>query len=157
MINERCKCLFEKSIFQLFANFCVRNLKPFPGKVMESIQSYLNQHLVIGRFLENDFGATLRSKTSVVSAWKDHCSVFLRFLSDKVEIILWEGEAKRSRLFKSKFRYRKLVRKWFWSYLERKNECFERLKRAFFSFLQIFHWRSWNHFLEKLGKVFKAI
>ena len=42
---------------------------------------------------------------------------------------------------------RNRLRKWFWSYLQLKNECSERLKRSFFSFLQIFEWRSGNHFL----------
>ena len=68
---------------------------------------------------------------------KRHFSVFCYFLSDEVEIIYWESEAKRSEKFKSKFGQRKLLRKRFWSYLELKNECWECLKRAFFSFLEI--------------------
>ena len=59
---------------------------------------------------------------------------FNKFLSDKVETVLWESEEKRSKLFKSKFGQRKLLVKSFWSYLELKSECSERLKRAFFSF-----------------------
>ena len=106
-------------------------LKPFSGKVRQSIQNYWNQNLIIGSFLENGFEATLSSKTNVVSVWKEHFSVFCKFLSDEVETIFWESEAKRSELFKSKFGHRKLLRKWFWSYLELKNECSERLKRAF--------------------------
>ena len=133
---------FEKSIFQFFASFWVTKLKPFSGKVRQSVQNYLNQNLVIGSFLENGFEATLSSKTNVLSVWKEHFSVFCKFLSDEVETIFWESEAKCSKLFRSKFGHRKLLRKWFWSYLELKNECSERLKRAFFSFLQIFEWRS---------------
>ena len=41
--------------------------------------------------------------------------------------------------------------------LELKNEPSECLKRAFFSFLQIFELRSWNPSLEKCGKAFKTI
>ena len=110
-----------------------------------------------GTFLENGFEVTLSSKTNVVRVWKRHFSVFCKFLSDEVETIFWESEAKHSKLFKSKFGHRKLLRKWFWSYLELKNECSERLKRAFLSFLQIFEWRSWNHFLGKRGNAAKAL
>ena len=49
-------------------------------------------------------------------------AIFCEFLSDEVEIVFWENEAKHSIVFKSKFGHRKLVRKWFWSYLEVKNE-----------------------------------
>ena len=142
-----------KEHFSVFCWF----LKPFSGKVKQRIQSYLNQTLVIGSFLEKGFEATMSSKTNVLRAWKEHFSGFCKFLSGKIETIFWESEAKRSKLFKSKFGHRKLLRKSFWSYLELKNECCERLKRAFFSFLQVFEWRSWNHFLGKWGKAFKAI
>ena len=39
--------------------------------------------------------------------------IFFRFLSDEVETIFWESKAKRSKLFKSKFGHRKLLRKAF--------------------------------------------
>ena len=45
---------------------------------------------------------------------------FCKFLIDKVETISWESKAKCSKLFKSKFSHRKLVRKWFLSYIELK-------------------------------------
>ena len=91
---------FEKVIFQFFPNFWVAKVKPFSGKVWQSIQNYLNQNLVIGSFLENGFEATLSSKTNVVSVWKEHFSVFCKFLSDEVETIFWESEAKLLKLFK---------------------------------------------------------
>ena len=147
----------EKGIFQFFANFWVTKLKLFSGKLTQSFQNYLNQNLVIGSFLENGCEATLSSKMNVLSVWKGHFSVFCRFLSDEVEAVFWDSERKRSKLFKSKFGHRKLLRKWFWSYLQPENECSERLKRAFFSFLQIFEWRRWNSFLGKWGKALKAI
>ena len=84
---------------------------------------------------------------------------FCKLLSDKVETIFWKSEAKRSRLFKSKFGCRKLVRKWFWTYLGLKNEFCERLKRAFSSFLEIFEWLSGDHFLgnwTKRSKLFQS-
>ena len=153
--QKRMLWAFEKIIFQYFMSFSLTKLKPFLEKVRQSVQSYLNQHLVIGRFLENNFGATLRSKTSVVSVWKAHCSVFWRFLSDKFGTILWESEGKRSRLFKSDFRYRKLVRKWFWSYLEFKSGCSERLKRAFLRFFKNFWVTTLKPFAEKLRQGFQ--
>ena len=148
---------FEKTIFQILANFWVTKLKPFSRKVTQSFQNYLNQNLVIGSFLENGFEATLSSKTNVLSVWKKHFSVFCKFLSDEVETIFRESEAKRSKLFKLKSGRRKLLRKWFWSYPDLESECSERLKKTYFSFLQIFEGGSWNCFLEKGGKAFDTI
>ena len=54
-------------------------MKKFFGKVRKSVQNYLNQNLVIGSFLENDFEATLSLKTNVLSVWKGHFSVFCKF------------------------------------------------------------------------------
>ena len=150
---------FEKSIFQFFPNFWVAKLKPFSGKVTQSVHNYLNQNLVVRRFLENGFEATLSSKMNVLSVWNGYFfQFFCKFLSDKVETVFCKNEAERSEVFKSKFDQRKLLRKWFWSYLELKNEFSERLKRGLLKkFLQIFEWRSWNRFLRKSDKVFKTI
>ena len=155
--QKRMFWAFGKNIFQYFENVWVTKLKPLSGKVRQSVQNYLNQNSVVGSFLENNFEATLSSKTNVLSVWKKHFSIFCKFLIDEVETIFRESEAKRSKLFKSKFGRRKFLRKWFWSYLELKNECSERLKKAFFNFLQIFDWRNWNHFQGKWGKAFKTI
>ena len=89
-------------------------------------------------FLENSFQATFSLKANVLSVWKGHFSVVYKLLSDEVETIFWEKEAKRSKLIKSKSRHRKFLKKWFWSYLELNNKCSQRLKRAFFSILQNF-------------------
>ena len=121
LAQKRMMWAFEKSMFQFFVNFSLTKLKPFLEKFKQSVQSYLKEYLIIGSFLENDFRGTLISKTSVVSVWKEHFSVCSKFLSDKVETTLWEGEAKRSTLSKSKIGHRKLLRKWFWRYLELKN------------------------------------
>ena len=190
-------------------------LKAFAGKVGQSVKIYRNQNLVIRTILENGFGAALSSKMNVLSVWKKHFLVFCKFLSDEVETIFRESEAKLSKLFKSKFGHRKFVRKWFWSYLELKNEYVlsvwkkhflvfckflsdegetifteseaklwklyklkfvnrkllrkwfwsdlelinefsEHLKKTFLSFLQIFEWPSWNHFLVRWGKVLES-
>ena len=110
-------CAFEKSIFQIFAYFWVTKLKLFSGRVKKSIQNYLNHNLVIESFLENGLEATLSSKTNVLSIWKRCFLGFYNFLSDEVETVFWESEANRLKLFRSKFDHRKLLRKWFWSYL----------------------------------------
>ena len=155
--QKRMFWAYEKSIFHFLGHFWVTKLKPFSEKEKQSVQNYLNETLVIGTFLENDFEATWSSKTNVLSIWKEHFSFSWKFLSDEVETICWESEEKRSRLFKSMFSHEKLLRKWFWSYLDLKNECCKRLKRSFFIFLEIFEWRSWNRFLRKWTKAFKTI
>ena len=112
--QKRMFWTFEKDIFLFFADFWVTHLKPFSGKVRQSVQKYLHQNLVIGTFLENDFEATLSPKANVLSVWKVHFSFFCRFFSDEVETIFWESEARRSKLFKLKFGHKELLRKWFW-------------------------------------------
>ena len=143
--------------FTFFANFPGTKLKPFSEKVRQSVQNYLNQNLVKRSFLENGFEATLSSKTNVLSVWKEHFSIFCNFLSDEMKTASWENKAKCQNLFKLKLDHSKLLRKWFWNYLELKNECSQHLKRTFFRFLQTFEWRSWNCFLAKWGKAFKTI
>ena len=59
--------VFKKVLFQFFLKFWLTKLKPFSWKLKQSVQSYLNQNLVIGSFLENGFEATLSSKRNVVS------------------------------------------------------------------------------------------
>ena len=129
---------FENGIFQFFASFWVTKLKSFSEKVTQSLQNCLNQNFVVGSFLENSIEATLTSNANVLCVWKEHFSVFCEVLSDEVETVFWKSETKPSKLFKSKFGLRKLFRKSIWNYLEFKNECSERLKRAYFSFFEIF-------------------
>ena len=80
-------------------------------KVSQSIQDYSNQNLNIASFLENSFEAASSSKLNVLSVLKEHFSVFCKFLSDEVETIFWESEAKCSKRFTSKFGQRKLLMK----------------------------------------------
>ena len=155
--QKRMLQAFEKSISQFFADFWVTKLKPFSEKVEERIQSYLNKNLVSRSFLENGFEATLSSKRNIVSLWKGHFTVFCKFLRDPVEITFRESEAKRPKLFKSKFGHQKFLRKWFWSYLELKKEYCEPLERTFYSFLQVSAWPSWNHFQGKWSKASETI
>ena len=132
-------------------------LQLFSGKIRQSISNCLNQRLIKGRFLDSGFEATLSSKRNVVSVWKGQFPDISKVLSDEVATICWEGELKRSKLLKSKFDNRKILRKWFWSYLELKKECCEHLKRAVFSFFQSFQWQSRKQFLGKWAKAFKTI
>ena len=148
---------FEKSIFQFFTNFWVAKLKPYSGNVTESVKNYLNQNLIMAlklpwsqnkcserlkraffQFFPN-FGGESEAKRSslfkskfghrkllrkwfwsylepkktknILSVWKEHFSVFCTFLSDEVETVFWESEAKRLKLFESKFGDRKLLGK----------------------------------------------
>ena len=132
-------------------------LKPSPEKTRQSLQDHLHSKLVVGSFFENGLEATLRSKANVLSIWKGHFSVFCKNSIDEVETVFWESEAKSGKLFKLWFGHRKLLRKWFWSYLELKNESSECLKRPCFVFLQFFQWRSWNCSLRKWDKVRQTI
>ena len=125
----------------------------------QNVQKCLNRNLIRGSFLENMLKATLTSKANVLSVWKGYFLFFYKFLSDEVETVFSEKEAKHLIIFKSKFGHRKLLRKWFWSYLDLKNECSEHLKWSFFSFLQIFEWWGQIIFQEskaKLSKLFKS-
>ena len=102
--------VFEKVDFQFFANFRVTKLKTFCEKVSQSVKNYLNQNLVIARFLENGFKASLGSKRNVRSLWIVHFTAFCRFMRDQVETTFRESEAKHSKLFKSKFAQTKFLR-----------------------------------------------
>ena len=148
---------FQNRIFQFLAIFWVTKMKPFARKVRQILQNYLNQNLGIKNFKWNDFGKSLSSKPNVVSVLTKHFPVLCKFLCDEVETLFWESEAKLSKLLKSKFGHENLLRKWIRSNLELKRKGCESLKRAFFSSLQVFEWRSWNHIMGKRGKVFEII
>ena len=146
---------FEIGIFQFFYKFLSDEVETVfwenetePSKPIK---------LVIGNFLEKGFEATLRSKMNVLRVSKGTFSVFCNFWATKLKPFSGKARKNIKKLFESKFGHRTLFRKWFWSFLELKNQCCGRLKIAFFSFLQLFDWRSWNFFLGKWGKVFKTI
>ena len=87
--QKRMFWVFEKSIFQFFANFCLTKLKPFSGKARLSLQDYLNSKFGIRSLLENGSEATLRSKTNVLSIWKK-ISVFWNFRVTKLIPLSWK-------------------------------------------------------------------
>ena len=132
-------------------------LKRFCEKVRQSVQNCLNRNLFMRSLLENRFQGTFSSKTKVVCAWKLRFSGFYKFFNDQSETISWESEAKHSKLFEWKFAHRKLLRRCLRRYLDLKNECCESLERAFYSFLQVSAWPSWNDFQGKWSKFSKAI
>ena len=104
----------------------------------ENIKSCLNQNLIIRTLLEN----FLKLKTSLRQSflkpilWAFENRIFFSFL----QIFDWRScnhfQGHWGKLLKPRFSLRKPFRKWFWGYLGLKNECFERLKRAFFSFFK---------------------
>ena len=68
--QKRMFLTYEKAIFQFIANFWVTKFKSFTGNLRQSLQNYINQNLVIGSFLENDFEISLNSKTNILGIWK---------------------------------------------------------------------------------------
>ena len=157
LVSKKNLLSISKEHFEVFCKYFNEAVETIFGKVSKSVQNCLNQNLVIRSLLRHGFEAVLSSKTNVFSLWKGHSSVFWKYFSDEVDSNFWESEAKRLKMLKSKFGHRKLLRKWLWSYLELKSECSDRLNWAFFSFLQIFEWRSWKHFLGKWGKASKTV
>ena len=125
---------FGKGIFKFFANFWVAKLKPFSGKVRQSIQNYLNQNLVIGSFSENGFAAILIPKTNAVRVWSGHVSVSCKFFSDQVETVDLEGEAKHSKLFKSKFSHKSFLENGFEATMSSETNVLGVLKEHFSDF-----------------------
>ena len=126
------------------------------GKVKQSIKNCLNQNLVLGTFLENGFEASLSSKTNVLSVWKWYFSVFSNFWVTNLKP--FSGKVRQN--IKNCLNQNLIIGDFldfFWSFLALKNKYCRRLKITWFSFLQIFDWRSWNHCLGKWGKVFKTI
>ena len=90
----------EKTILKFFASFWVTKLKPLSKKGRQSVQNYVKQTLVIGSFLQRYFEGILSSKTNVLIVGKGHFLHFWKFLTDEVETIFWESEAKHPKLFK---------------------------------------------------------
>ena len=117
-----------KGHLSVFIKFLSEEVETF---FWESVLKYLMQHLVLRSFLENGFEATLSSRTNILSVWKGHFSVFIKFLSEEVEILFLESEAKRSKLFKSTFGQRTLLRNDFEATLSSKMNLLNVLKGHF--------------------------
>ena len=73
-----------KDHFLAFWKFLSGKVETIFWKSYAKRSKLLNQNLVVGSFLENDFEGTFKSKRSIASLWKKHFSVFWNFLSDKV-------------------------------------------------------------------------
>ena len=107
-----------KGHFSFSWKFLSDEVETFSSEKQEKRSKLFKSRFGHNNFLENIFEATLTLKTNVLSAWKKRFWIFCRFLSDKVETVFWESEARHSKLFKSKFGQKKLLRKWFWRNLE---------------------------------------
>ena len=140
---------FSDQTFQLFASCEWQSWSHFLGK--------WGKGLIMGSFSRKWFWGYLELKNECSERLKRVFFSFLHILSDNVETVFWEWESEPSKPFKFKIGKRKLFRKCFGSALEIKNECFEHLKRVFFSFIQIVEWPSWNRFLGKQDIAFKTI
>ena len=77
--RKRMFWAFEKSFFQLFANFWVTKLKLFSGKGWQSVQDCLSENLGIRIFLENGFGETLRAQKRIFWAFEEYFQLFVNF------------------------------------------------------------------------------
>ena len=137
---------FELVVFQFFGNFCSEEVETIFWESEAKRSKRFKSKIGYRKFLGKSFGSYLQLKNECFERWKRS---FFKFLSSEVETISRESEPNRSKLFESKFGQRNLLVKWFWRYLDLKNGCCNRLKMYFFSFLHIFEWKSWNHFLGK--------
>ena len=99
-LKKECSEHLKRSFFSFFANFSVTKLKPFSGKVRQSVQTYLNQNLVIASFLENGSESTLSQKRMSWTIEKSIFQFFCKLLSDEVETVFWESEAMLQKLFR---------------------------------------------------------
>ena len=79
---------FEKDIFNFFAHFWATKLKPFPGKVRQSVKDCLNESLIIENFWKTCYETTLRSKANVLSVLKWHFSIFCKFWKTKLKLFV---------------------------------------------------------------------
>ena len=143
---------FENNSFKFFATFWLTKVRQVPGKVGQSDQNYLNWNFVTWSFLGNGFEATLSPKPTVLSVWKGHFSVLFQIFYWGSWTIFRESEARHQNLIIGSF-----LLNGFWSYFELKTDCSECMKKAFFSFLQIFDWRSLNNSLGNWGKTSKTV
>ena len=80
------------------------------------------------KFLRKWFRSYLELKNKCSECFKMAFFSFLQVLIDEEETTYWKSKAMSQKIFKIKFGNRKLLRKWFWRYLELKNECSDRLK-----------------------------
>ena len=147
---------FENGIFQLFCKFLSDKVETVFRESKTEPSRPFKFKVGHRKLFRKWFWSDLRIKNEYSEHFEREIFSFLQFLSDEVETIFWKSEAKHKKLFKSKFGHRSFLRKWFWTFLELKNKYCGHLKITWFSFLQIFDWRSWSNFLRKWGKTWKT-
>ena len=152
------KWMFWRLKIDFFAHFSVNKLKMFLGKARQNIQNCVNPKSDIENILENCFETTLRSRVNVLLNLEGNFQFFVHFWAMKLKPLTVKAKPSVQKSLNPKLImvHGKHFRKCFQSNPV-KPECSELLKRAFFSFLQIFEWRSWNQFLGKWSKEFKTI
>ena len=74
--------VFEKVTFQLFASFLSDKVETIFWESEAKRSNLFKSKLITGNFLENGFGATLSSKTYILSIWKGHFKFLWKFLTD---------------------------------------------------------------------------
>ena len=145
--------MFWKNYFGYFGKFLSGNVETIETdtKLSRPRKSKVVQRKPFRKW----FWSYLELKNECSELWKWHFSIFCKFLGDEVKTIFWESEAKRWKLFKRKFNRCKFFRKWFWSYIDLKNECSEPWNWHFSVFLRFFGWQTWNRSLAKQDITFK--
>ena len=136
---------YPERLKKTFFSFWVTKLKLF---------SYI---LGTRTFLENGFQATLSSKANVLNAWKKDFPVICKFLSDEVKPFSGKGRQTEAIYLNQSFVIQTSLEHGFEATLISKTTVLSVWKKHFPFFLQMFEWRSWNHFLGKWGKVLKSI
>ena len=119
-LRSKTNVLKLKMTFFNFLQIWVTKLKVLSGKVRQSVEDCRNPNLVIGRFLENGFEATLRWNSNVLNLWTYHFPVFCKFLSDEVETFFCQSRTMLRKLFA-------------WSLI-----CWELLRKHFSAFIWSF-------------------
>ena len=145
-----------KRHFSVFVNSWVMKLKPFSGKARQSLQDQLNSKLVIVSFIGNGFEVTMSWKTNVLRVWNGHFSVFCNIWVRKLKPFSRKVRQNVQNYLNQNLVIGSFLENGFATTLSPKANVLSVLKRAFFNFLEIFEWRSWNRFLGKWDWAFKT-
>ena len=142
----------ENSIFPIFECFWVTKLKPFSGKVRQSVQNYLKKNMVIGSFLKMVLKLSWAQKHIFWAFEKNIFQFFASFWVTKLKPFSGKLRQNVQNYLNLNLVMRSFLEKGFEATLSSKANVLSVWKDHFFSFLQLFEWRSWNSFLGKSGK-----
>ena len=150
-LENECSESFKKTCSSFLPIFEWLSWNLFSGKSRQSLQDYLNSKLVIRSFLENGFEATLGSKTNVLSIWKGEFLVFYNFWVTKLKPCFGKVRQIIKNSLNQNLVIGNFLKNDFEASLSSKTNSVGIWK------LQIFNWRSWNHFLGKWDKMRQTI